>query len=70
MVDKVRESGLATIKSGGERVAAAAERISNPNNGLSADDAVQISIGKTEVKAGVKIVKVAEELDKALLDIV
>lgn len=64
------DSALKAIKGGFERVAEAADRISNPESGINVEDAVQISIGKNEVKAGVKIAQVASEMDQEILKII
>lgn len=61
--------GLAAIKNGLERFAAAAENISK--NGVAAleEDAVTVSLSSLQVKAGAAIIKTSEELTDSVLSL-
>ena len=69
MVENIRQKGLEALTTGITRISQAAERISSPEQGPTVEDAVQLSIGKREVAVGVKLSKVAEELDREILKI-
>ena len=75
MVDKIAASGLAGIKRGEETALRGAEKVSHAfdpnkeNSDAAVEGAIELKDGERQVAASTKVVKVAEKLDKDVLDI-
>lgn len=71
MVDSIRSSGLQGIQSGLAAAGAAASRISSGREEVDIpSEAVNLKLAEAQVRASSAIIKVADNLDDALLDIV
>ena len=73
MIDSIRTSALKGIQGGLQRASQAAERISTayqPNgDGDIVDDAVALKQAEREVQANTKVMRSAERMEDAVLDI-
>lgn len=73
MIDEVTKAGMQSMKQGSERVAKAANELSNAFLPESDSDAVKSSIelheGQREFSIGAKLIKVADKMRSTILDI-
>jgi hypothetical protein len=51
------------------RFEAAATRIADPEGGFDASSAVELTLAKTQFKAQVGVMRIADEMQRALLDL-
>ena len=71
MVAPITATGLSGLKNAGEKIAKTAERIANPSDSSDlAADFVELKSESHAFKASAKLIKIGEELEDTVLDII